>query len=279
MSLFKTLRQEPKQESIKGSDSFSKSNFNHTILILNPNSQGGATGKNWEDTYQKIKEFLPKQHRIIFTKQPSDGTDIARKLLSKGHVNVIAVGGDGTINEVANGFFYLRAKTKSPLDPRKFKPEFKLNPVNSKAVFWIIPSGTRNVLAASLGIQHHGIESFRHMRLMKKSKMDVIRVSVTDYDKPSIIHNRIVLNAAEIGAGAEIIDRSKKVRKRIKSRLLATMAGVISTLPTYSSNECDIIIDGKKRITSNVTMATVQMGNFWEADSMQHRVHSFPMAS
>lgn len=78
---------------------------NEMILILNPNSQGGATGKNWNDTYEKIKEFLPKQHRIIFTKNADDGTIVTRKLLRKGYSNIVDVGGDGTINEVANGFF------------------------------------------------------------------------------------------------------------------------------------------------------------------------------
>ena len=43
--------------------------FNELILILNPNSQGGATGKNWNDTYYKIKEFLPRQHRISSQKK------------------------------------------------------------------------------------------------------------------------------------------------------------------------------------------------------------------
>jgi hypothetical protein len=41
------------------------SKFDDLISILNPNSQGGATGKNWDTTYAEIKEFLPKQHRIV----------------------------------------------------------------------------------------------------------------------------------------------------------------------------------------------------------------------
>ncbi|MGB7675710.1 MAG: acylglycerol kinase family protein, partial [Nitrososphaeraceae archaeon] len=183
--------------------------FNDVILILNPNSQGGATGKNWNDTYDKIKEFLPSQHRIIFTKKANDGTNITRKLLKEGYRNIVAVGGDGTINEVANGFFVTKAKNRSALNPTKFKPDSQLRPINPKAVFWIVPSGSRNVLAASLGIQHQGVESFMRLRQMKRRKVDVIDVTVTDKDNPATTHNRIVLNAAEIGVGAEIIDRSK----------------------------------------------------------------------
>ena len=236
--------------------------FNDLILILNPNSQGGATGKNWNDTYTKIKEFLPKQHQIIFTKKADDGTNITRKLLKIGYKNIVAVGGDGTINEVANGFFGIKAKNKSALNPAKFKPERKLEQVNPNGVFWIVPSGSRNVLAASLGIQHQGIESFKHIQNMKRRKIDVIGVTVTDKDNPAITRNRIVLNAAEMGVGAEIIDRSKRMRGKIKSRLLSTVAGIISTVPTYESNGCDIIIDGDKKITSNITMAIVANGKF-----------------
>jgi diacylglycerol kinase family enzyme len=74
------------------------------ILILNPNSQGGTTGKNWDETYRKTREFLPKHHQIIFTKKAGDGTIITRKLLKEGYKNIVAMGGDGTINEIANGF-------------------------------------------------------------------------------------------------------------------------------------------------------------------------------
>jgi diacylglycerol kinase (ATP) len=236
--------------------------FNDLILILNPNSQGGATGKNWDATYAEIKEFLPKQHRIIFTKKANDGTNITRKLLKIGYKNIVAIGGDGTINEVANGFFGIKAKNRSALNPAKFKPEPKLEQINSNGVFWIVPSGSRNVLALSLGLQYQGIESFKHMREMKRRKIDVIGVTVTDKDNSAITRNRIVLNAAEMGVGAEIIDRSKRMRGKIKSRLLSTVAGIISTVPTYESNECDIIIDGDKKITSKITMAIVANGKF-----------------
>ena len=100
------------------------------------------------------------------------------------------------------------------------------------------------------------------MREMKRRKIDVIGVTVTDKDNPSITRHRSVLNAAEIGVGAEIIDRSKRMRGKIKSRLLSTVAGIVSTVPTYESNECDIIIDGEKKITSNITMAIVANGKF-----------------
>jgi hypothetical protein len=95
--------QKENSKSIRNRNDNSK--FDDLIFILNPNSQGGNTGKNWDDTYSKLKEFLPINHQIIFTKNANEGTLITRKFLKEGYKNIVAVGRDGRINEVAKGFF------------------------------------------------------------------------------------------------------------------------------------------------------------------------------
>ena len=232
------------------------------ILLINPNSQGGNTGKNWMDAYRNVKKFLPRRHKIIFTNKPKDGTLMTRKLLRKGYKNIVTVGGDGTINEVANGFFDLKPKNKQTVDLGKFKLNSRLKLVNPEGVMWVVPSGTRNVFGRSLGVRHQGNESLIRLRHMKSRKIDVIGATLTDRDDATVTHNRIVLNAAEIGVGAEIIERSKRVRGKIKSRLISTMAGIVATLPSYDSNECDIVIDRNKKISTRMTMGIVANGNF-----------------
>jgi diacylglycerol kinase family enzyme len=260
---FITLNPSQKTNSKLITNTNDNSKFNDLIFILNPNSQGGNTGKNWDDTYSKIKEFLPTNHQIIFTKKTNDATLMTRKLLKEGYKNIVAVGGDGTINEVANGFFYNRSsRNNSVTISSGFKPRSHLKSVNPDGVLHIIPSGSRNVLAASLRLQYEGIDSFMHINEMKKSKIDVIGVTTADKDDPTLTRNRIVLNAAEIGVGAEIINRSKKVRTRVKSRLISTVASIISTVPTYESNSCEIILDSDKTISSNLTMGIIANGQF-----------------
>jgi diacylglycerol kinase (ATP) len=236
-------------------------NSNEIILVLNPNSQGGNTGKNWIETYTKVKDFLPKDHKIIFTKKTNDGILVTRKLLRKGYRNIAAIGGDGTINEVANGFFDLKLQDIRSKDFGKIKLDSKLKQINPNGIMYIVPSGSRNVMARSLELKHQGPESLIRIKQMKKRKMDVIAAIITDKDDPSIFHNRIIMNAAEIGVGAEIIDRSKKVRGKINNRFVSTMASIIATLPAYSSNECDIIID-KQKISTKMTMVIVANGRF-----------------
>src|SRR6188508_2878359 len=216
---------------------------NEIILVLNPNSQGGETGTNCVGTATDGKDFLPKEHKIIFTKKTNDGIILTRKLLRKGYRNIVDIGGDDTINEVANGFFDLKLQDKRSKDFVKLNLDSKLKQINPNGIMYIVPSGSRNVMARSLEIKHQGSESLIRIKQMKKRKMDVIAAVITDKDDPSIFHNRIIMNAAEIGVGAEIIDRSKKVRGKIKNRFVSTVASIIATLPAYSSNECDIIID------------------------------------
>src|ERR1044071_4954549 len=76
-----------------------------TLLIVNPSSSSGSTGKNWNDFYLEVKEFFGENPEIVFTTKSGDGTSLAREYLKKGFKNIVAIGGDGTINEVANGFF------------------------------------------------------------------------------------------------------------------------------------------------------------------------------
>ena len=231
------------------------------ILILNPNSQGGNTGKNWIETYTKVKDFLPKDHKIIFTKKTNDGIFVTRKLLREGYRNIAAIGGDGTINEVANGFFEFKMQDERSKDFRKINLHSKLKQVNPNGILYLVPAGSRNVLARSLEIEHQGPESLIRIKHMKKRKMDVIAAIIADKANPSLFHNRIIMNAAEIGVGAEIIDRSKKVRGKIKNRFVSTMASIIATLPAYDSNECDIIID-KKKISTKMTMGIIANGRY-----------------
>lgn len=79
-------------------------NCAHTVLIINPSSASGATAKGWEDLYSEIKEAFGKNPEVVFTEKSNDGITLTSKFLKKGFKRVVAIGGDGTINEVANDF-------------------------------------------------------------------------------------------------------------------------------------------------------------------------------
>ena len=136
-----------------------------TVLVVNPNSCGGLTGKDWETLYLKIKGILSENLKVAFSKKPGDGTTLTRKFLKSGFKTIVAIGGDGTINEVANGFFEdptgiygSRPGTKKSnaaiaSSNNKIVPSPSvLEPINPDAIMAVFPCGTRNVLAKSLDL-------------------------------------------------------------------------------------------------------------------------------
>lgn len=197
--------------------------------------------------------------------------------MKKGVKEVIAIGGDGTINEVANGFFLIERKQDDKKKPVPFsknsdgvhknnsdfpQPDILL-PISSEAIFGIIPSGTRNVLAKSLNLPQ-GVDECCHNYMQGSTqKIDVLTATVTDPTTRSMVSTRAFLNAAEIGFGAEVIDRSKKVRSRVKNRIVSTITSVVATLPTYESNNCEIVFDdGKDKVVTKMTMGIIANGKF-----------------
>ena len=268
---------------------------NEPALIINPRSGGGSTGKDWETLFARIKEALGKEPYFVFTEKSRDGTTLARELMKKGYQYIVAVGGDGTINEVVNGFFveekgYSDSSYSSETEnsgsitqkkknrrwkwmkinkddyDTKFPRPASMISINPDAVFGLLPSGTRNVFSRSLDMPQDIIASCNNLVKGNPKKIDVLTATVTSsepFAKSSEFVTRVFLNAAEIGVGAEIIDRSKKIRTKIKSRLLSTVASIFVTLPTYESNISEIFLDdGREKIRSEMTMAVVANGKF-----------------
>jgi diacylglycerol kinase (ATP) len=235
-----------------------------TVLVVNPNSSSGLTGKGWNDLYSEIKEVLGPSVEVALTKKPGDGTRLARQFLKQGFKKVVAIGGDGTLNEVANGFFEdpvgIHSNKINDGQAAGFPP---LRPINPDAIMGVVPAGTRNVLAKSLGLPEGIANCCKTFHRGKPKKMDAIYATVTSQEDHSSTMSRIFLNAAEMGVAGEIIERSKKVREVVNSRIVSTITSIAATLPTYQSNECEISIGNNgKKFAIKMTMAVVANGQF-----------------
>ena len=257
---------------------------NTTALVINPTSSGGSTGRDWDTQFAKIKETLGENPQIVFTEKSGDGTSLTRDLLKKGFSRIVAIGGDGTINEIANGFFtQLEKKQRGTIgninahklsnnesqNKGQFPKSPVLKPVNPEAIMGLLPSGTRNVLAKSLDFPEDIAQCCSNFVAGNSKKIDVISATVSpttsvegsdDSSKPI---TRIFLNAAELGVAAEIIDRSKKVRNKVKNRLASTVTSLAVTVPYYESNLCEFSIDdGRENILTKMTMCIIANGRY-----------------
>jgi diacylglycerol kinase family enzyme len=118
---------------------------------VNPNSCSGLTGKNWDSLYNQIKEIVGENPEVVFSQKCGDGTTLTRNFIRK-KFNKIVAGGDGTINEVANGFFEELLLGSNSGNDQSTPASPILKPINPEAVIALVPCGTRNVLAKSLDL-------------------------------------------------------------------------------------------------------------------------------
>ncbi len=76
-------------------------------FIVNPQAAHGKVQFIWQKFNPQLY-FPGRQIQVLFTKGPGDATQQTRKILNATAkpILIIAVGGDGTLHEVVNGFFH-----------------------------------------------------------------------------------------------------------------------------------------------------------------------------
>jgi diacylglycerol kinase (ATP) len=73
-----------------------------TVFLVNPASDGGATGKRWPELAHRAAR-LGLTGEALFSERPGHLIELAGSAVDGGATLVVAVGGDGTLNEVDNG--------------------------------------------------------------------------------------------------------------------------------------------------------------------------------
>lgn len=164
------------------------------FVVFNPNSAGGRTGQDWEAIEAALEKVFPLMSFFVTT-APTQATRMVRDALRDGHMEIIAVGGDGTINEALNGFFDRGA------------------PVSPDAVFSFVHNGHDNNLCQRLGVLpgwRAGVAHLAHARIHKR---DLGRVACLSADGFPV--TRYFLGAASFGlsaATARAFGRSRVAR-------------------------------------------------------------------
>jgi len=103
------------------------------FFVVNPRSANGAVERRWTELSATVREvFGPFEHD--FSARPGHATELARQALRDGFELVVSLGGDGTLNEVVNGFFADGAA------------------VNPEATLGLLPVGTGGDFRKTLGL-------------------------------------------------------------------------------------------------------------------------------
>ena len=72
------------------------------FVIVNP--KAGNTGRDWPKIKPALESIFPLM-QVAQSHARGETARLVRAALKEGHLDIIAVGGDGTIHEAVNGFF------------------------------------------------------------------------------------------------------------------------------------------------------------------------------
>ena len=161
------------------------------FVVVNPHSGGGRTGRAWPEIRHALESVYPHMTSTL-TNRRGEAASLVREALADGHSEIVAVGGDGTINEAVNGMFDLEG-------PRM--PE---------AVFGFVTSGTGGDFRKSFGIAAGHAAAIARLKEARPRPIDVGRVTcVTEGGGTAV---RYFVNIASVGLSGVIVDAVNRAR-------------------------------------------------------------------
>ncbi|HEY0478237.1 MAG TPA: diacylglycerol kinase family protein [Kofleriaceae bacterium] len=211
-----------------------------TVVVVNPRSQGGKLGKRWKDLADTIGRAFPFEEAI--TQAPGDATRLTRDALRGGAERVVAIGGDGTINEVVNGFFDDAGK-----------------PIAPEASFAVIPFGTGGDFRRTVQLPTELAEAAAVIAANHRRKIDVGRLEFTATGGGRAA--RMFANIASFGVSG-VVDRLVNESEKKLGRLTFAVATARATW-SYKNQRVQLVFDGTDRVEATINTVAIANGRYF----------------
>jgi diacylglycerol kinase (ATP) len=172
--------------------------FGALAVIANPHAGNGRVGRELS-ALERGLAGCGLEYSLQVTDGPGDATRMATDAMDAGVRFLVAVGGDGTINEVVNGMFR---------DGR---------PIVDEPVLGVVPAHSGCDLVKSFGLPGDVDAACGHLLGDNTYPFDVVKVAFTGPDGETAV--RYSVNLAEIGFGAAVAARTAGRSGRVTSFL------------------------------------------------------------
>ena len=210
-------------------------------FIVNPASANGSTGKLWDTLEQAIGNEIGKVD-ASFTTAANHATGLAREALDDGFEMIVAVGGDGTVNEVVNGFFDSGA------------------PVNPDAVLGVISRGTGSDFIKTMNLPREIEEAARVLKGRAVKRCDAGRFTSRGPGGKEM--ERYFINIADFGVGGEAVERVNNTSKAFGG-FLSFLYGTLKTLWVYKGKKVKFRIDDDSEIEQAINTVVIANGQYF----------------
>ncbi len=191
-----------------------------TFVVVNPASAGGKTGKRWVELAARLRGRVG-DFEVGMTEAPQQATALVRDALGRGATHVVSVGGDGTHNEVVNGFFD---------GERALAPEAMLS---------IVPTGTGGDLRRTLGLPDDAVEAIEHVGA-RPVTVDVGSIECVGPDGQPARHRFV--NISSFGASGRIVDTVNHTTKAFGGKV-SFLLGVAKVSAAWRNKRVRLVLD------------------------------------
>lgn len=204
------------------------------LIIVNPKSGRGISQQKWASYAAVIREnFGPFQCR--FSEGKGDASRIAQEEAAAGRRLIVAMGGDGTISEVANGI--LRSQTGAELG--------------------ILPAGTGSDFRKTLEIPSNLRDASRKLKHAGSKTMDAGKLEYFSHEGTR--EERFFINTASFGMSGSVATRANQSAK-ILGGGVTYAAATLRSLMSLTHPEVRLQVDNRQPYRLKIVTVCVANG-------------------
>jgi len=209
--------------------------------IVNPAAGGRSTYIEWPLISKRLidKGLL---FDYVYTEGAGHAIELAREAANTDYRYIIAVGGDGTVNEVVNGI---------------------LNSTGShNTILGIVSAGTTCSFARSVGIPLDPVNSCNLLTSQNRLSIDV---GIVEYTREGQNLRRFFVNEADVGLGATVVEASKHITNYFgrKINYLSHVLGGLATLVSYKNKRITLCVENETEDVFNCAMLVIANGAYF----------------
>lgn len=162
-------------------------------MVINPAAGSGRAAREWSQTVEAKLQQAGVEFKAVFSQEIGHGIALTAEAIRDGYRRIIAVGGDGTFNEVINGILL-----------QKFVP-------TTDITLAMLPLGTGNDWIKTMKIPTNIDDA---IRIIQEGKAYLHDAGIATYYEGEIKKERYFLNVAGTGFDAYVAKRMGESPKR-----------------------------------------------------------------
>jgi diacylglycerol kinase (ATP) len=210
----------------------------HAKIIINPAAGANSTHRKWS-SIRTILKNAGLSFDYQFTEGKGHGIELAKTAAGDGYRYLVAVGGDGTVHEVANGILQTPNSTETTLG--------------------VISTGTGSDLSRSIGISPDYTMACASLTNPRHMKIDI---GLVEYFKKGQSLQRYFVNSAGIGFDATVVGTTEKIPK-VFGGTIPYLTGLVLSLLGYKNKSVTFKIGDRLPEQRKVLSMVIANGRFF----------------